>query len=244
VTLVRDSAVVVRTYRLGEADRILVLVTEHHGKLRAVAKGVRKTSSRIGGRLDLMSHVALLLWQGRSELLVVNQAETIDHFKSVREDLDRVARAMSLLEVSEQLAQDGHPDPGVYRMLVGALRALADDRYDPTLVVPAFFWKALAQEGSEPILDACALCGADDVALVAFDLTQGGALCQTCRRGRSVSPESLAVVRQILGGSLARVLSEPAPDCAGEVAQLATEAMEAHLDRRLRAAHAVAGLTW
>lgn len=148
MTLVRDAAVVVRTYRLGEADRILVLVTEGHGKVRAVAKGVRKTASRWGARLELMSHAELLLWQGRSELAVVNQAETIDHFKTVREDLDRVARAMSMLEVADQLSQEGHPDPGLYRMLVGALRALADDRYDPTLVVPAFFWKALAHEGA------------------------------------------------------------------------------------------------
>jgi DNA repair protein RecO (recombination protein O) len=228
MTLVRDSAVVVRTYRLGEADRILVLVTQGHGKVRAVAKGVRKTASRWGARLDLMSHAELLLWQGRSDLSVVSQAETIDHFKAVREDLDRVSRAMSLLEVADQLAQEEHPDPGLYRMLVG----------------PSFFWKALAHEGSEPVLDACASCGDDHAELVAFDMSLGGALCRSCRRGRAVSPDAFDLVRQILGGSLGRVLSAPPPACAAEVGELATEAMEVHLDRRLRAAHAVAGLTW
>lgn len=246
MSLLQDRGVVLRTYRLGEADRIVVLLTEGHGKVRAVAKGVRKTASKWGARLEPLSHVALLWWQGRSDLAVVSQAEVVDAFKPVREDLDRMARALSIVEVAEQIGHEGHADPGLYRMLVGALRTLADRRYEPTMVAPAFFWKALAHEGSEPVLDGCAACGAPSasVELVAFDMAQGGVLCRGCRRGRPVSPAALATVREILGGSLGRVLSGPVPDSAEEVTTLATEAMEAHLDRRLRAAHAVAGLTW
>jgi DNA repair protein RecO (recombination protein O) len=246
VSLVSDTGVVLRTYRLGEADRIVVLLTEHHGKVRAVAKGVRRTASKFGARLEPLSHVALLLWQGRSELAVVNQAEVVDHFRVVREDLERVTRGLSMLEVADQLAQEGHPDAGLYRMLVGALRALADPGNDPVLVAPAFFWKALAHEGAEPVLSGCAACGlpSEAVELVAFDLVEGGALCRACRRGRPASPAALELVRQILGGSLGRVLSGPRPPCADEVAGLATEAMEAHLDRRLRSVRAVAGLPW
>jgi len=246
VTLLRDSGVVLRTYRLGEADRIVVLVTEAHGKVRAVAKGVRKTTSKWGGRLEPLSHVALLLWQGRSDLAVVNQAEVLDHFPSVREDLERIASGLAMLEVVDQLALEGHPDPGLYRMLVGALRALADARTDATMVAPCFFLKVLAHEGTEPVLYACAVCGRSDgdVDLVAFDLTEGGTLCRTCRRGRAVSADALGIVRAVLGGGLGHVLSSPRPACAEEVTGLATEAMEAHLDRRLRAVHTTAGLTW
>jgi DNA repair protein RecO (recombination protein O) len=246
VSLFRDSGVVLRTYRLGEADKIIVFLTERHGKVRAVAKGVRKTTSKWGARLEPLSHVALLWWQGRSELAVVNQAEVVDHFPSVRGDLERLACGLSMLEVVDQLALEGHPDPGLYRMLVGGLRALADERTDPSMVVPAFFLKVLAHEGSEPILDACARCGRSegDVDLVAFDLTEGGTLCTDCRRGRAVSRDALEVVRAILGGALGRVLSAPRPASAEEVAGLATEAMEAHIDRRLRAVHTAAGLTW
>jgi DNA repair protein RecO (recombination protein O) len=246
VSLVRDAGVVLRTYRLGEADRIVVLLTEQHGKVRAVAKGVRRTTSKFGARLEPLSHVAMLLWQGRSELAVVNQVEVVDTFRAVREDLERVARGLSMLEVADQLAQEGHPDAGLYRMLVGALRALADQRTDPFLVAPAFFWKALAHEGAEPVLSGCAACGepAASVELVAFDLVEGGALCRSCRRGRPVSPAAFALVRQILDGSLGRVLSGPRPACADEVAALATEAMEAHLDRRLRSVRAGASLSW
>jgi DNA repair protein RecO (recombination protein O) len=237
---------VLRTYRLGEADRIVVLLTEEHGKVRAVAKGVRRTSSKFGARLEPISHVALLLWRGRGELAVVNQVEVVDHFRTVREDLERMAGGLSMLEVADQLAQEGHPDPGLYRMLVGALRALADDRNDPAMVPPAFFWKALAHEGAEPVLSACASCGREEgsVELVAFDLVEGGALCRSCRRGRPISATALDVVRQVLGGSLGQVLGGPRPACSDEVAALATEAMEAHLDRRLRAVRSASGLSW
>jgi DNA repair protein RecO (recombination protein O) len=235
---------VLRTYRLGEADRIVVLVTEHHGKVRAVAKGVRRTASKFGARLEPLSHVALLLWQGRSELDIINQAEVIDHFKTIREDLDRVTKGFSLLEVADQLAQERHADKRLYDMLVGALRALSNVERDPLLVAPAFFMKCLVLEGAGPVLDVCASCGEPEsaVELVAFDLTEGGALCRRCRRGRPISPEALALVRKILGGSLAEVLANPPPACAEEVAALATDAMEVHLDRRLRSVRSVAGL--
>ncbi len=75
VSLFRDKGVVLRTYRLGEADRIVVFLTERHGKVRAVAKGVRKTTSKFGARLEPLTHVDLLLWQGRSDLDIVNQVE-------------------------------------------------------------------------------------------------------------------------------------------------------------------------
>ncbi|MGH9088065.1 MAG: DNA repair protein RecO [Acidimicrobiales bacterium] len=246
MTLVHDRAVVLRTYRLGEADRIVVFLTEGRGKVRAVAKGVRRTGSRFGARLEPLQHVALLLWQGRSDLEIVNQVEVVDHFRTVREDLDRVGRGLSMLEVADQVCQEGHPDARLYRMLVGALRALADLERDPTMVVPAFFLKALVLEGATPILDGCASCGtpANATELVAFDLVEGGALCRACRRGRPVSAEALAVVRRVLGGALGPVLAAAPPDCAGEVAALATEAIEVHLDRRLRAPRAAAGLSW
>jgi DNA repair protein RecO (recombination protein O) len=243
MSIFRDRGVVLRSYRLGEADRIIVMLTEHHGKVRAVAKGVRRTASKFGARLEPLSHVSLILWQGRSDLDIVNQVEVIDHFRLVREDLDRVSKGLSLLEVADQLAQERHPDPRLYRMLVAALRTLADPLREVTLLAPAFFLKALVLEGAGPVLDGCALCGepADEVDLVAFDLLEGGALCRRCRRGRPLSPEALDLLRYILGGSLGPVLSGPPPPGADEVTALATEAMEAHLDRRLRSVRSAAG---
>jgi DNA repair protein RecO (recombination protein O) len=230
VALYRDQGVVLRTYRLGEADRIVVLMTQGHGKVRAVAKGVRKTKSRFGGRLEPPGHVAMLLYAGR-ELDVVTQAESLDQLRSVREDLDRLARASTMLEAVDQVAQERQANPRLYQLLVGGLRALAAHNA-PTLV-GAFFWKLLALEGFRPVLDLCAGCGEGNE-LVAFDLADGGGLCRACRRGVPLSPEALALMRAVLGGRLGAALRRPDDGATREMEQLATAALEHHIERRLR----------
>jgi DNA repair protein RecO (recombination protein O) len=129
-------------------------------------------------------------------------------------------------------------------MLVGALRALADPELNSTLVPAAFFLKAIVLEGASPVLDGCASCGRlePEVELVAFDLAEGGALCRSCRRGRPMSADALALTRRILGGALGVTLRGEPPTGADEVVGLATEAMESHLDRRLRSVHTANGL--
>ncbi len=234
--LYRDQGVVLRTIRLGEADRIVNLVTFGHGKVRAVVKGVRKTKSRFGGRLEPLTHVSLQLYTGR-ELDVVTQAETIDHFRPIREDLERMGPAITLLEAVDQVAQERESNPRLYQMLVGALRTLAA-RNSP-LLVPSFLWKLLSLEGAHPMLDQCASCGAsgDDEDLVAFELMEGGALCRTCRRGMAISPEALVMLRRILGGDLNRALDEPKSGVTDEVERIATRSFEEHVERRLRSVH-------
>ncbi len=228
--LYRDEGIVLRTYKLGEADRIIVFVTRGRGKVRAVAKGVRKTKSKFGSRLEPMSHVALQLYEGR-ELDIVTQTESIDHFRVIRDDLDRIARASAMLEAVDQMAQEGEVNPRLFQMLLGGLRALAD--HNGPVVVPAFFWKLLALEGYRPILDACAECGSEEP-LVAFDLESGGLLCANDRRGTAVSPEVVDLLRRILGGQLGAALNEPASATTTDVEHLAIRAMEHHLERRLK----------
>jgi DNA repair protein RecO (recombination protein O) len=237
MTLFRDRGLVLRTIRLGEADRIVTLMTHQHGKVRAVAKGVRRTTSKFGSRLEPLSHVALLGWQGRGDLDMINQVEVVDTNRTVREDLDRMAVAMVMLEVVDQVAQERHANPLLYEMLVGAIGALGE--HNSAMVAPAFFLKVLALEGSAPMLDQCVSCGeADAGALVAFDLLEGGVLCRSCRRGRPLSQQGLSLLRRTLGGGLAGVLAEPRSPVTDEVGALAAEAMEIHLDRRLRALRA------
>jgi DNA repair protein RecO (recombination protein O) len=228
--LYRDQGVVLRTIKLGEADRIITFVTQGHGKVRAVAKGVRKTKSRFGARLEPLSHASLLLYQGR-ELDIVTQAESLDHFRSIREDLDRMGDALTLLEAVDQVAQEREANPRLYQMLVGALRALAARR--SALLVSGFFWKLLSLEGAHPLLEECAGCGSPGP-LVAFDLLEGGALCVACRRGLPLSEEALVLLRRILGGQLTAALAEPASRVTDEVSLLATRSLEEHLERRLR----------
>lgn len=228
----RDEGVVVRTIRLGEADRIVTLVTPEHGKVRAVAKGVRRTNSKIGARLEPLGHVAMLCWKGR-ELDIVTQVEVIDAFRPIREDFDRLSAAMTLLEVTEQLALEHHPMPELFTLLVRALKTL-EVKASPNLV-GAFCWKVLVADGVGPSVDSCARCGSPGP-LVAFDFAEGGFFCSGCRRGRAVAAPTVDLVRRILSGGLAGVLDEAASPASREMEDLATEAVEHHLDRRLRTA--------
>lgn len=229
--LYREQGVVLRTIKLGEADRIITLVSEGHGKLRAVAKGVRRTKSRFGARLEPLGHVALLCYEGRS-LDTITQAESLEQFRTVREDLDRLSRAVCLLELVDAVVQEGDEDPRLYQMLLGALRTL--DAGPAPLLVPAFSWKLLAQQGFSPVLDGCARCGGEGD-LVAFDPGHGGALCRDCRVGIRLSPDALALLRRILGGDLVGVLAEGPSPAAAEVDHLGQQSLEYHLERRLRA---------
>lgn len=236
----RDEGVVLRTIKLGEADRIVTFLTLGRGKVRAVAKGVRKTKSRFGSRLEPLTHVSLLLYEGRqtggsgsTPLDLVTQADTVEHFRLVREDLDRLAKASSLLEVTDQVAQERQANPRLYQMLLGALRALA--AHDSVVLVPAFFLKLLSLEGYHPMLSSCASCGRTED-LSAFDLSEGGVLCHTCATPGAVrvTPVALSLVARILGGDLAGALNTPPGPAVAEVSRLATRAIEGHLERHLR----------
>lgn len=235
--LYRDEGVVLRTVKLGEADRIVTIFTLGHGKIRAVAKGVRRTQSKFGARLEPTSHVALQCYEGR-DLDTITQCETIESNRTLREGYGLLTHAVPMLEAVDHLTLDREPDPAIHRMLTGALRTLADRR--APLVTPAFFWKLLAHEGYRPRLDACARCdtAAATAPLFSFDLDEGGGLCESCAMGggRRLSPEAFGLLAQILGGGLNAALAEPPGPAAHEVERLALAAVEHHLERRLRSA--------
>lgn len=237
MSLYRDQGVVLRTHKLGEADRIVVMMTAGHGKVRAVAKGVRRTKSRFGGRLEPPRHVSLLIYEGR-DLDVVQQAETLDHYRLVREDLERMSDALSLVEAVDQVAQQGEANFALYRMLTGALRVLNEAEDRSSLLVGAFYWKLLALEGVAPVVDECVRCG-EAGSLVSFDAVMGGSLCRQHRQGTPIDDQTLSLIRRILGGHLASALNDPPSPATAAASALATTSLEAHLERRLRTVHAL-----
>ena len=239
MTLYRDQGVVLRTIKLGETDRIVTILSQGHGKIRAVAKGVRKPGSRFGARLEPMTHLAFQCYRGRSELDIVNQVETIDANRALREHYGCLTHAISMLEAADQVAQDREPNPALYRMLVRALLTLAAN--PSPLVSGAFFWKLLSLEGYHPMLDECVRCGTtedDGCEYVAFDLDEGGLLCADCGRfaGKRISAEVLVQLRRILGGELRAALAEPPGPVTVETERLALSSLEHHLERKLRSA--------
>lgn len=246
MALYRDQAVVLRSIKLGETDRIVTMLTRGQGKVRAVAKGVRKPGSRFGARLEPASHIAFQCYRGR-ELDIVTEVETIDANRRLREHYGCLTHAVSMLEAVDQVALEREPNRALYRMLESALRTLA--REPSPIVSAAFFWKLLSLEGFHPMLDACARCGrpiaesddpgTDPFAFVVFDLGEGGVLCADCARagGRRISSEALAVVGRIVGGQVRGVLDDPPSDAVlREVERLAISALEYASDRRLRSA--------
>jgi DNA repair protein RecO (recombination protein O) len=234
--LYRDQGVVLRTIKLGEADRIVTFLTQGHGKVRAVAKGIRKSGSRFGARLEPTSHVAIQCYRGR-ELDVVTQVETIDANRSLRESYACITHAVPMLEAVDQVAQEREPAPAMYRMLVGALRTLSE--HPSPVVTPAFFWKLLSLEGFHPYLDGCVRCGDELGPFTAFDLAEGGVLCATCGRlgGMRVEPEALAFLGRLVGGELHVAMAQPPEhQHVHEIERLGVLALEHHSERRLRSA--------
>ena len=227
----RAHGIVLRTYKLGEADRIVVLLTAERGMVRAVAKGVRKTRSKFGSRLEPMSHVALQLHEGRSDLHLVTPVESIAHCRPIREALARLAKGVSMLEAVDQVALPDEPVPELYRMLLGALRTLAAN--DSALVTAGFFLKLLTLEGAGPQVQVCVQCGSDDE-LVAFSEMDGGLVCRDHRRGMGLTPEAVALLQQILGGQLGSALNAPPSPATHEVEQVAIRALEHFIERRMR----------
>lgn len=198
--LYRDEAVVLRTQKLGEADRIVTLLTRTRGRVRAVAKGVRRTSSRFGARLEPFGHVDLMLAEGRS-LDIVTQAESLRSYGAqLVGDYAAYTAGTAMLEAAERLVdQEGEPAVQQYLLLVGGLRAMTDQRRSPAQVLDAYLLRSLAVAGWGASFDSCARCGAPGPH-VAFNPSAGGVLCPACRLPGSARPAQETV--QVLGALL------------------------------------------
>jgi DNA repair protein RecO (recombination protein O) len=231
----RDEAVVLRTQKLGEADRIVTLLTRRHGRVRAVAKGVRRTASRFGARVEPFSHVDLQLYEGR-ELDIVTQAETIEPYgERIASDYGRYTAGTAVLETAERLtSEEREPSLRLYLLVVGALRALAEGEHTASLVLDAFVLRAMAVAGYEPALDACARCGVPGPHRF-FSVASGGMVCAEHRPGgaATVSLAATAVLIALLEGDWP-VADVAEPRTHREVSGLVAAYLQWHLERGLR----------
>lgn len=231
--LYKDEAVVLRTMRLGEADRIVTLLGRANGKIRAVAKGVRKTKSRYGGRLEPFSHVTAVLWRGKSGLDTVTQVEVVEPFRPMREDLDRFSLGEVMLEATDKIAQEKEPSPRTFRLLVDSLHALAST--GSPLVLAGYLMRLCTIAGFGASLDRCSECGG---APGWFSPVQGGAVCPSCR---SLDAEEVGSgVLELLNDLVA---DGPWIETREEVVQtalrLSKSYTEFHLERRLKSAQSL-----
>src|ERR1700712_4135417 len=156
----RDEGVVLRTHKLGEADRIITLLTRSNGRVRAVAKGVRRTTSKFGSRLEPFTHVDVQLAEGRS-LDTITQAETLTPFHGgLGDDYERYTAGTVMLETAERLGtEEREPSVQQFLLLVGGLRAMVGGERRPNQVLDSYLLRSLAVAGYAPSFDACARCG-------------------------------------------------------------------------------------
>jgi DNA repair protein RecO (recombination protein O) len=226
-----EQGIILRTMRLGEADRIVTIFSQGSGKIRAVAKGVRKTKSRFGGRLEPFSHVDVLLYRGR-DLDIVTQCETITSFRAVREDYERFTAGEAILEATDRVAEERERNVRQFMLLLGALRALAGGE-DAASVVDAYLLRSASLAGFRPHLRACASCGRPGPH-ARFSVAQGGLVCDTCRNATAVRVGESTV--PYLTHLLEEEWTVPATaDARREASGLVRAYVEYHLDRPLRA---------
>ncbi len=201
----RDEAVVLRTHKLGEVDRILTMLTRQHGQVRAVAKGVRKTTSRFGGRLEPFTVVDVQFYEGKN-LDTITQAEQLASYGTrIIEDYQRYTIASAIAEAAEKLTREVSSERH-YLLVVGALRSLAQTEIEPDQVLDSYLLRSLSLSGWVPALDRCSSCGS---APISFSVHTGAVSCKDCSLPGSVilGEAGLAHMKNLLAGNWDEVAS-------------------------------------
>ena len=231
----RAEAIVLRTHKLGEADRIITFLTRERGKVRAVAKGVRRTKSKFGARLEPFSRVDLLLHEGKN-LHIITQAESLNAYgQDLAIDYTLWTAGQTMLETAERLvSEESVANEAQYLLLVGALRTLVNSEHDSTLVLDAYLLRALSLAGYSPTLDACIVCGISG-AQPFFHVPSGGALCFDHRAPGSVAPkiESINLMQALLEGDWPTA-DQATSSQKNEVSGIVAAYTQWHMDKTLR----------
>lgn len=232
--LYKDQGIVLGSVKLAEADKIVSILTQSSGKIRAVAKGIRRTSSKFGARLEPFTHVSVMLYRGRN-LDTVTQAEIINPFRTVREDFNLFSAGETMLEAADKVAEEHERNVPLFLLLVRGLRALDTQPAEPAAVAEAFLLKLLSLSGFAPGLSACAVCGAMEVRR--FSHSQGGAVCESChdRDAQRVNPEALAWLAALVEVPLEEAgVALPPPQVHRAGRALLYGFAEYYLERRIR----------
>jgi DNA repair protein RecO (recombination protein O) len=239
---VKTEAVVLRSMRYGEADRILHVYTPHRGRVSAIAKGVRRASSRFGGRLEPFFRLRLELHEGRGELLTVTGAQTVHGYPRLRESAGALDAAARACDAVGRLFETPEPHPGVFNLLCRLL-ALLDEHAAPagpkggSIASRAgglqFRLKLLHAAGLAPQLGACAHCGEPEH-LVGFSGAAGGVVCGACEAASfPIGEEAHSFMVDALGRPLAETPAAPERSL-GQVERAISETLEHHAHLRLR----------
>jgi DNA repair protein RecO (recombination protein O) len=239
---IKTEAVVLRSMRYGEADRILHLYTPARGRVSAIAKGVRRSGSRFGGRLEPFFRLRVELHEGRSELLTVTGADTVDGYARLREDARALDAAARACDAVGRLFETSEPHPGVFNLLCRKLALLdeqagAAQREGATPIAAragslAFRLKLLLAAGLAPQLGSCASCGEREE-LVGFSGAAGGVVCGACEAGSfALDEQAYRFMTDAFGASLSETPDAP-EQALGQVERAISVTLEHHAHLRL-----------
>lgn len=238
----RDEAVILRTHKLGEADRIVTMLSRRHGKIRAVAKGVRRTSSKFGARLEPFMVADVQLYQGRS-LDIVQQAESLGSYGSdIAVHYDRFTSASAMVETADRLS-DSEATGDQYLLLVGGLRALSRGEHAPRSILDSYLLRVMALSGWAPSLTDCARCSKPGPH-ASFVGQLGGTVCADCAPAGSprIAPSTSSLLRALMAGEWDVI--DAAPGSAGAAASGVIAAYaQFHLERGIRSLAHVSSTT-
>jgi DNA repair protein RecO (recombination protein O) len=227
--------VVLRQHKLGEADRIVTLLTRENGLVRAVAKGVRRTRSKFGARLEPFAHIDVQLHPGRN-LDIVTQVQAIDAFATdIVSDYGRYTCGCAVLETAERLAgEERAPVPALHLLTVAALRAVADGKRPRELVLDSYLLRAMGIAGWAPSLVECARCATPGPHR-AFHVAAGGSVCVHCRPSGSVTPPQgvLDLMAALNDGDWATAEASTS-SYRSQASGLVAAHLQWHLERQLR----------
>jgi DNA repair protein RecO (recombination protein O) len=232
--LYKEQGIVLGSIKLDEADKIVTILTQGSGKVRAVAKGIRRTQSRFGARLEPFTHVNLMLYRGRN-LDTVTQADILHPFRRLREDFGLFSAGEAMLEAADKVAEEHERNVRLFLLLKQGLQALETGPSDPAAVAESFLLRLLMLSGFAPALRGCAVCGSRPVER--FSPSQGGTVCEGCRDrdARRASGEALEWLAGLAEGDLAAAGGNGVPGpVRGEGRALLYTFAEYHLERRMR----------
>jgi DNA repair protein RecO (recombination protein O) len=233
VPVYRDEAVVLRTHKLGEADRIVTMLTRQHGKVRAVAKGVRRTASKFGARLEPFMVADVQLYEGRS-LDIITQAESLGSYGAlISADYPSYTAASAMVETADKLS-DAESSLQQYLLLVGALRSLSRREHGASLTLDSYLLRALSMAGWAPSFHDCSRCGATgEHSAVVVQL--GGVVCDGCAPPGSprLDTATITLLSALLAGDWEHV-ETTAERTRSQATGIVAAYTQWHLERGLR----------
>lgn len=240
--LYKTEALVLKRIDLGEADRILTILTPHFGKLRVVAKGVRRMPSRLAGHVELFTRSAMLLAKARN-LDIVTQSETLDAYRALHEDLPRIAHASYAAELLDALTPDALENYPVHKLAVETFGLISEEP-NSTRALRWFEMQLLGYMGYAPELQRCVVCRGELAAITnAFSPVQGGVVCESCHRpgvGRDLSVNALKLLRLMQRSPYSALARMRIDDDLHEELQATMQAYITYiLERELRSSHFV-----